>query len=335
MPIDVNARLVRRNGADFILVDDSDLGGGYRVVADVTARDAIPASMLKLEMRVVLQDTGKIYRLTAISPLTWVEDLAGSEVQTVTDDGADHLTTVDNTDPANPIIDSPAPGSDGAGVISRNGAWVVGRFTYDDIDAAFTIAVSGEPGTQEIGATTAAPTITATMSRSYIGAVTVDDGSGAVSMTDSGDHIHYTHTYGAGYLKTGNADSVTFTVSANGKTAAASTVWYARVKYGYGIEAPGSQANYDLLQFSALGSVAFSDVVVGGVDVIAFAFIPASLGGSAAIVTSTVSGFGAPHSLIGPPGQTITNAESLAVVGDFVRVDAGFGADATWKVNTP
>ena len=71
--IPINGQLVRRNDADFVLVDDTDLGGGYRVVQDIVARGAIPPSMLKVGMLVALQlPTLQIYQLISTTPITWV-----------------------------------------------------------------------------------------------------------------------------------------------------------------------------------------------------------------------------------------------------------------------
>lgn len=78
MSIPINSRLARRNSADFVLIDDGDLGGGFRVVATTTDRDNIPASMLKLGMFAIVQSDYKAYQLTALSPITWVEFVSGS-----------------------------------------------------------------------------------------------------------------------------------------------------------------------------------------------------------------------------------------------------------------
>lgn len=76
--IPIDSQLIRRNNADFVLVDDNDLGGGFRVVPDIPTRDAIALntpSQLKVGMQVVVQAPApvRIYRLAQLSPVVWVE----------------------------------------------------------------------------------------------------------------------------------------------------------------------------------------------------------------------------------------------------------------------
>lgn len=51
------------NGGSFPVFEDINGFGGYRVVADTPARDAIPANFRKLDMLITTQDTGIRYRL--------------------------------------------------------------------------------------------------------------------------------------------------------------------------------------------------------------------------------------------------------------------------------
>lgn len=77
MPIEVIDEIVDKNGAGFPVTDQKRVKGGYQVFADLAERDAFDARKLTLGMRVFVVDQAKDFRLTALSPLTWVEIVAG------------------------------------------------------------------------------------------------------------------------------------------------------------------------------------------------------------------------------------------------------------------
>ena len=64
MGIPINDTFTRTASGDgnFPLVDDTDISGGYRTVADVAARDAIPSGLLKDGMLVYVQSESRAYR---------------------------------------------------------------------------------------------------------------------------------------------------------------------------------------------------------------------------------------------------------------------------------
>jgi len=226
-------------------------------------------------------------------------------------------------------LPDPTGYDDGCVPIVRSDAWVYNtRLTADDIDAAFTIAVGGNPATQELGATTSAPTITATFNRAPTGTPTVNDGTGAVNMTATGDPLVWTHTYGAGYTKSTYGQSVTWTVTANGKTGTATTYWYAREWYGGSVVGTYNEAFIEALtSASPVSSVARNISITGGAGVYGYYWIPTAIG---SISTSTVSGFNAPYTDLGV--VVVTNAFSVAVSGHLFKTDAQFGVNATWAV---
>jgi len=63
------------NAAGSAIVKGEQVEGGYAVVADVAARNAIPLSILKVGSLVYCQSDGKVYKCSAISGdvVTWVE----------------------------------------------------------------------------------------------------------------------------------------------------------------------------------------------------------------------------------------------------------------------
>jgi hypothetical protein len=64
MPIPISDVLVP-GGSGFAVAEDAHIKGSYRSVANVAARDSIPASRRKVGMRVFLEDTEAIYTLAA------------------------------------------------------------------------------------------------------------------------------------------------------------------------------------------------------------------------------------------------------------------------------
>lgn len=76
MPIQFASYLTPRTGNTYALLDDKYIKGGYRVVADVTARNSIDASCKKSGMLVHTLDDGKIWKLGG-DLVTWVEYTVG------------------------------------------------------------------------------------------------------------------------------------------------------------------------------------------------------------------------------------------------------------------
>ena len=76
-PVEVANTIKAKNGLDFPVVEDTDIWGGFQVVATIAERDAIPGVKLKVGMRVVVQADGFTYKLTTTTPVTWVVDSGG------------------------------------------------------------------------------------------------------------------------------------------------------------------------------------------------------------------------------------------------------------------
>jgi hypothetical protein len=77
MPIYVIDQIKQKNAAEFPLIEDSDFKGSLRIVADATARDAIPAGYRKAGMFAVTQDDNKLWQL-GIDLLAWDEWTPGA-----------------------------------------------------------------------------------------------------------------------------------------------------------------------------------------------------------------------------------------------------------------
>lgn len=61
--IEILSNFTRVSSANYYLVDDNDIAGGWRTVADITARNATPSSQRKLGMRVFVIADGNTYTL--------------------------------------------------------------------------------------------------------------------------------------------------------------------------------------------------------------------------------------------------------------------------------
>ena len=72
MPINLTTFIQPSNNNTFPILEDKFVKGGMRTIADITARDAIPANNRKVGMLVVTQDTNLVYQLSA-DLTTWVE----------------------------------------------------------------------------------------------------------------------------------------------------------------------------------------------------------------------------------------------------------------------
>ena len=76
-PVEVANTIKAKNNLTFPVVEDTDIWGGFQVVATTTERDSIPSGKLKVGMRVVVQADGFVYKLTSVSPMTWAIDSGG------------------------------------------------------------------------------------------------------------------------------------------------------------------------------------------------------------------------------------------------------------------
>jgi hypothetical protein len=96
MPIQLIAELNPKNNADFALLDDMYLRGGFHVVDNLTTRNSIPIDRRKHGMKVFVQTTDLVYELQ--SDLTsWIIDRALTlSLQAAYNGGAEILTTVGN-----------------------------------------------------------------------------------------------------------------------------------------------------------------------------------------------------------------------------------------------
>jgi hypothetical protein len=102
MPIRILDTLKPQNDADFPVVEDTDMSGGFRVVADTAERDAIPAARKKVGMVVRIGNTNNHYSWDGAAWVAW--EPAGSGGGT----GDGHFVVV-ATDPATDIA-SPVEG---------------------------------------------------------------------------------------------------------------------------------------------------------------------------------------------------------------------------------
>jgi hypothetical protein len=76
MSIKVIDELAPKGAGVFPILDDQHLRGGIHVVANATARDAIPAGHRKIGMFAVTQDDNKLWQLN-VDLVTWIEFAAG------------------------------------------------------------------------------------------------------------------------------------------------------------------------------------------------------------------------------------------------------------------
>lgn len=73
MPIQVAGKLIPRNDNTWPVVDDAHIEGGYRVVADLLARNAIDVTTLKVGAAVHVVASQATYRVASIveGVVTW------------------------------------------------------------------------------------------------------------------------------------------------------------------------------------------------------------------------------------------------------------------------
>jgi len=72
MAVNVSSFLLPRNGAQWFVLEDIYVRGGFRIVANLEARAAIHASSKKARMVVITADDGKVWQLQP-DMVTWAE----------------------------------------------------------------------------------------------------------------------------------------------------------------------------------------------------------------------------------------------------------------------
>lgn len=101
MPIFVIDTIQQQGGAEFPIVGDEDLLGGFRVVTSVALRNAIPTAFRRAGMFVFTSDTGQLWYLTGpISGNAWVEWTSGAAAGNA---NIDTLVAAENLLAGNPV----------------------------------------------------------------------------------------------------------------------------------------------------------------------------------------------------------------------------------------
>ncbi len=303
--IPIDSRLVRRNSSvtDFAIVDDTDVAGGYRIVANVTERNAIKASHLKVGMLCYVQSTGTLYQLTALTP-TWAVFSGG---------GGGGLPAFSGTDGAAIAEDgNPSPAAS------------FRRLTMDDIDAAFAVSlVAGFVTTKELGDAIANPAFTASYNAAVASATLTDEtdtqtvpnpftafsyGVDFPARSYVKSSINATHTWTLAATKSGGAPVRNSTVTA---------AWRPRVFYQERVPAAYTEAFIEGMSGSALASALGRTIAYG------------AGGGTKKLYYCIPSAFGSPTSfkdaatLIAVPftrvatAVAVTNAFGVVVAGGY------------------
>jgi len=210
MPVEFDTQLVRRNNANFKLVDDSDIAGSSRVVDTILLRDGIQTALRKQGMIVYVKATDIYYNLQA-DLTTWavfqsgagggLPPVAGEAGKFLTNDGftvswafvpSDLPTQTGNagkflsTDGSIATWQStpggglpPLAGLDGAVLRETEpGALLTfARLTQDDIDPAFAVTAfsPGFTTTKEVGDSIINPSFTASYNAALASATLQDD----------------------------------------------------------------------------------------------------------------------------------------------------------------
>lgn len=96
MPIQLIAELNPKNNADFALLDDMYLRGGFHIVDNLTTRNAIPTDRRKHGMKVFVQTTDIVYELQS-DLTTWIIDRSLTlSLQAAYNGGSEIVTTAGN-----------------------------------------------------------------------------------------------------------------------------------------------------------------------------------------------------------------------------------------------
>jgi hypothetical protein len=349
LPID--SQLVRRNGANFILINDADIGGGLRVVADASARDNIPSSMLKVGMQVVVQTPGpaRFYELTQLSPLVWTEGLRvvreyanlaafpapGTVPGRLAWDVATSALWVSAEGLWQPVGGGgggglpPLSGQDGAALRENQpgGFLTFQRLTLDDIDAAFSITsfLPGFTTTKELGDSIVDPSFTAAYNAAVASATLQDNVDTQALLTPFLAFAYGTAPLPArSYVKTGINETVTWTLSATKapagpvKQATVIAAWRPRVFYGVApIPGAYNEAFIEGLASSALAS-GFARTInypsPGGTQKLYYIF-PTAFGNPSQFKDED-TGFAIPFTKVAS-AVAVTNAFSVLVAGGY------------------
>ena len=112
MPVTVIDIIKPKNAQPFPIVEDAEFLGGWRVVADLPARDAIPSERRKLGMWVHTRSDGKVWTLTGgLLNTNWVEVAFGGGGGGGTKIYADESVLLATADPAGTLAYSSDKGN--------------------------------------------------------------------------------------------------------------------------------------------------------------------------------------------------------------------------------
>lgn len=331
MPLELDQEIVRKNEANFKLLDDRNITGGLHTVVNVAARNSILSSLRKAGMLCWVQSPPTMYQLA--NDLTSWTIFSGGSGAVVAVTGNDPIW-VDNTDPANPIIGPVASATVGAVIISDGTLFSQRRITYDDIDPAFSITAfaAGFGTTKELGDTIINPGFTAAYNAAVVSA-TLDETEtpGPISLlTPFAAFAYGTPPLPArSYVKAVINATVTWTLAATKapsgpvKLSSIAAVWRARRFFGLSV-LPGA---YDEAFIEGLASSGLA----GGFSGV---YALGSGGGTQRIYLCWPTAFGNPASIKDQGGFVfpmtkvatavpVTNAFSVLVPGGYDVWESG------------
>jgi hypothetical protein len=305
--IPIDSQLVRRNDADFVLVDDTNLGGSLRVVPDLVARANIPSSMLKVGMVVFVQSDSTYFTLTVVSPPTYIPLVFPGGLP-------------------------PFSGTDGAVVVEEGNPTPFAEFrqlTEDDIQPAFADSLfSTLVQVQELGASISGPQFTAT----YVGVpivATLADGVDSQFIPSPFLSFGYgpPGTFPArSYSKSTINATVTWVLNANAanspnRASAITAVWEARRFFGSAVPAAFTEAFIEALTGSGLapnelGVFPFAAPTAGKKLYIAY---PTAFGTPASIKDQNGITF---PMVVAATAVPVTNAFSVLVPGGYTVLES-------------
>lgn len=148
MPVEVISIIVPKNNGTFAVAEDVNLLGGWRVVDDLTARDAIPSGRRKEGMAVYVRATGAVYKLTGgITNDKWTVWLDAAAVSAhIADLNNPHATTLEQARQAGATlsgdINMGTHGVENIGVGSNNQAAAQRRWVLDILASGFAPSIS-------------------------------------------------------------------------------------------------------------------------------------------------------------------------------------------------